>query len=345
MCESCAAPGQPGAQQGLNRRGLLRAAAVGGVAATGIAGIAPAASAAVPAARAAATVRPAGRAGVSMRWLGVAGWELNIDGRILYFDPYVSRFDYTAEGGALRPDPTVVTTLLATGRLAGPPELIMVSHGHWDHLSDVPQLLGRPGWGDAVIRTMGGETQRNLLTAMGVSEQRLANFITVSGGEDLTFGPYQVQVVRSLHSQSKGYGYGYPGLRVAPPPPPTKVSELVEGGTLAYQVTVPDRIKILMFGGTNFVERELAGLRPDVVAISMTDFSSVNRYLERLLTVLGGPRYVIPVHNDDMITGYDSPKLPDTVNRAPVEQLRATISALRLSTQVIEPRHLEPINF
>jgi hypothetical protein len=154
-----------------------------------------------------------------------------------------------------------------------------------------------------------------------------------------------VQVVRSLHSQSKGHGYFAPGIRTAPPAAPAVIGDLVEGGTLAYQVTVPDRLKILMFGGTNFVERELAGLRPDVVAVCVTDFSSVPRYLERLLTVLGGPRYVIPVHHDDMVTGYDEPNLPDTVNGAAVQVLKETVRSLRLRTQVLEPRHLEVLTF
>ncbi|GAA5187946.1 hypothetical protein GCM10023322_37450 [Rugosimonospora acidiphila] len=331
--------------EGINRRGVLRAAVAGGAAAAIAGGVGGGLATATGAA--AAPARPLTAAGVAMRWLGVAGWEITFDGHVLYFDPYVSRFDYTTNGGILAPNPAVVDNLLTTGRLAGPPELMMVSHSHWDHIADVPQLLSRAEWAGATIRTIGTDTQRNLLTAMGVSAGRMANFITASGGEDLTFqgGAYQVRVMRSLHSQSLGYGYFAPGIRVEPPATPKTTTDLVEGNTLAYQLTVPGRLKVLMFGGTNFVEKELEGLRPDVVSVCVTDFSSLDHYLERLLTVLGGPRYVIPVHNDDMVTGYDSPDLPKTIDRTPIDQLKKTVQSMGLKTQVVEPTHLRVLNF
>ena len=175
---------------------------------------------------------------------------------------------------------------------------------------------------------------------------RLARYVEAFGGEDLVFGggAYRARALRSLHSQSRSHGYAYPGIVTAKPPAvPVNIAELVEGGTLAYLVTVPDRLSVLFFGGTNFAERELEGLRPDVVMVCMTDFSTVYRYLERLLTVLGGPRYVIPVHHDDMVTGYDDPNLPNTVNAAAVQALRNAVAALKLRTEVLTPAHLQPL--
>jgi hypothetical protein len=48
-------------------------------------------------------------------------------------------------------------------------------------------------------------------------------------------------VVRCPHSQSTGYGISDLGTRTAPPPHPATITVLVEGGTLAYRVTVTDR--------------------------------------------------------------------------------------------------------
>ncbi len=290
-----------------------------------------------------AAKRSTGAAGVSLRWLGVAGWEISFDGHVLYFDPYLSRFNYLANGGVLAPNPNVIDELLTDGRLAGPPELIMLSHGHFDHLSDVPTLLDRPDWTTTTIRTMGSDTNRNLLAAFKPKPERLSRYIEVSGGEDFDFagGAYRVQVIRSLHSQSPGYGFAYPGYLVTAPSQPTNISELVEGGTLAYLVTIRERLSILLFGGTNFIERELAGLRPDVVMVCMTDFTSLHTYLERLLTVLGAPRYVIPSHHDDMVTGFDDPDLPSTVHAGAAQALKDAVSRLRIRTEVLTPAHLK----
>src|SRR5690242_17463454 len=136
----------------LKRRNVLRAAAAGGAA------LAAASRGPAVASTPRKAARPLGDTGVTLRWLGVAGWELSFDGHVLWFDPYLSRFDPAATGGALRVRADVIEGLLADGRLTGPPEVIMVSHGHYDHLNDVPYLLGRPRWQGATVHVLGTET-------------------------------------------------------------------------------------------------------------------------------------------------------------------------------------------
>src|SRR5690348_15040335 len=186
--------------------------------------------------------RPRDPAGVRLRWLGVAGWQLSFDDHVLWFDPYLSRFDSTVDGGALQVKADVIEGLLASGRITGPPEVIMISHGHFDHVSDVPYLVGRPEWHDVPIQIIGTETHRHLLGAMGVTRP----IVQAVGGEQLSFagGAYTIQVIRSLHSQSDTYGFPYPGTLVAQPDPPNTIADLVEGGTLAYLVTIPGRLSL-----------------------------------------------------------------------------------------------------
>ncbi|MEW2167058.1 MBL fold metallo-hydrolase [Streptomyces sp. NPDC007084] len=286
---------------------------------------------------------------VQMRWLGVSGWEIVIGGdRSILFDPYLSRMPYADAKGALNPslplrcDRTAVEAL-AAGHLRGAPELILVSHGHFDHLADVPQLLARPAWAKHRIRTVCDETAGHLLTAMGTPHTRLEDVIPVKGGEYLQFDGYTVEVFRSLHSQQADYGYFAPGSRTAPPRRPATLGDLVEGETLAYQVTVEGGPSILLMGASNFAERELSGIRPDIATIAMTSHSALHRYVERLLSATGNPPLLIPNHHDDMVTPLSKTPaaLAATTPATAAEQLTAACAA---SSRVLNPQHLRAVD-
>ncbi|MER6999316.1 MBL fold metallo-hydrolase [Streptomyces sp. NPDC000410] len=286
---------------------------------------------------------------VQLRWLGVSGWEILIGGRrSLLFDPYLSRMPYADDKGALdprlplRPDREAVERVAAQ-HLAVPPELVLVSHGHFDHVADVPQLLAREAWAKARIRTVCDETVRHLLTAMETPESRLDDVIQVKGGEYLQFDGYTVEVFRSLHSQQADHGYFAPGRRSAPPRRPTVLGDLVEGDTLAYQVSVDGGPTILLMGASNFVERELAGIRPDVAVVPMTSHSALHRYVERLLEGLGNPPLLIPCHHDDMTTPLtDGPGL--LAAATPATAAEHLSAAAAPASRVVAPRHLAALD-
>ncbi|MEU0073120.1 MBL fold metallo-hydrolase [Streptomyces sp. NPDC006332] len=285
---------------------------------------------------------------VELRWLGVAGWEIVIDGgRSILFDPYLSRMPCLDRTGRLdprlplRPDRDLVERV-AADRLAGPPELVLLSHGHFDHVADVPQLVARPAWQKARIRTVCDETVRHLLTAMGTPPTRLDDVIQVKGGEYLQFDGYTVEVFRSLHSQLTGHGCFAPGRRLAAPPRPAVLGDLVEGDTLAYQVSVEGGPSVLLMGASNFVERELAGIRPDVALVPMSSHSALHRYVERLLRAVGDPPLLIPTHHDDMATSLlASPaRLTASVEPSAAEELSRVAAP---GSHVLRPRPLRPV--
>ncbi|MFI9718231.1 MBL fold metallo-hydrolase [Streptomyces sp. NPDC052396] len=333
----------------MGRRGLLRGAMAGAALTTGLA-----------ATRAEAAPANERRSpdGLKLRWLGVAGWELTFDDHSILVDPYLSRQPYTKPNSGeidpempLRPAARIVETV-ARDHLTKAPGLVLITHGHFDHLLDVPQLLGREGWKDATIRTLCSETHRHLLTAMDTDPVRLKHCITVSGGEHLRFPEggsdqapaYTVEVFRSLHSQLSGYGFFAPGHLVAPPARPTTLQHLLEGGSFGYQVTVGgDGPRVMFLSGTaNFAEREVAGARPDVLVLGVSGHTGVHRYVERVMAALGNPPVVVPSHHDTMLTELTSPGIGKTVNQAAVTGLRRIVEPL--GATVLEPRHLRTLS-
>lgn len=284
---------------------------------------------------------------LSMRWLGVAGWELSFAGRSILFDPYLSRMPYARADGGLDPELPLrydrdAVERVAAEHLTGAPDLILVSHGHFDHIADVPQLLARPQWRGHRVRTICDETSGHLLAALGVGPARMADVVTVRGGEYLQFDGFTVEVFRSLHSQQSQYGYFAPGRLLAPPARPRVLGDLVEGETLMYQVAIDDGPTVLLSGASNFAERELSGVRPDVAVVGMTSHSAVHRYLERLLKTLGDPPVLLPSHHDDMTTPLTAKGAQTVANPAAADALaKAAAQRGSLHTGVLTPRPLE----
>ncbi len=281
------------------RRTLLRGAALG------------AAAPLLPAAMARAGEEGAAPATVradsaSLKWLGTSGWRIGIGRRTVLFDPYITRFPTGLFGpkGSFDPDTGLTTDPGLVRRHAGRPETVLVSHTHWDHINDVPHIARSTG-----ARVVGTETTCHVLRALGVDKAQIS---VVKGGEVLDFGDYTVEVVSSRHSRNAAYSYFAPGTLNAPPAhPPTTISDLPEGDTLAFQLTVSGGPSMFLMGASDFARRDADGLRPDILMAAVPASTATHRYLPRLLDTLGSPSTVVPVHWDNFERPLSAPPQRD----------------------------------
>jgi L-ascorbate metabolism protein UlaG (beta-lactamase superfamily) len=302
---------------GLSRRGLFGA---GAAAAAILAGAPPAEAA-------------AGGSGMVLRWWGNNGWEIRIGSKTILIDPWLTRFKtgtYTPAGADPRTPLTVNRALidgyLDRGVLRA--DHILVTHGHYDHLTDVPYLAKRTG-----ATVFGTETHLSLMAALGAPEDQLA---IASGGEDLTFDGYSIRILRSLHSATgERARVPFPGSRpLSRRDRPRVIEDLFEGGTLAYAVS-GGGASVVDFGGSNYVESELAGLRPDVVLLPVGG-AKVTQYVPRLLRTLGNPRLVAATHWDD----FDLPLGQAHDPNGGVEVLRKAVTAASPASEFVVLDHL-----
>ncbi len=256
-----------------------------------------AASPLIPATASAAAGR--GRSGdrsarsVSFRWLGTAGWRIDVGDRTVLFDPYLTRFRTGLFDAGLDPRTRLRTDPAVVDAHIGRPDLVLVSHSHWDHLGDVPYIAKTTG-----ARVIGTETTYHLLTALGVDPAQIS---VVKGGEVLDVGTVTVEAVPSLHSRNKNCAYFAPGTLNAPPATvPATIGDLPEGDTLAFHVTAGQSgPSAFLMGASDFTERAVRGLRPDLAMVAVPSGSgTTHRYVPRLLSALDNPGVVVPVHWD-----------------------------------------------
>ncbi|HCT78061.1 MAG TPA: MBL fold metallo-hydrolase [Micromonosporaceae bacterium] len=317
----------------LGRRRFLGTAASAAVATVATTSAIPSAVSAAPAAS--RRREPGGPA--AFRWLGTSGWRIDIGAKTVLVDPYLSRFSTGLFTGAFNPATKLTVDATRIAGHPGTPHTILVTHTHWDHYNDVPHIAKQSG-----ARVFGTLTAYHLGLAYGLPTTQLS---PVKGGEVLDFGDYTVEVVASLHSRNGSYSMAFPGVRPAVPTKPETIADLPEGDTLAFQVTPRGGPSVFFMGASDFVERNLAGLAPDVAMIAVPNTDASHEYVPRLLAALDRPATVVPVHWDNFETTLTNPPPVTTNDQARLDKFLAAVRDFAPRTQILLPQYLTPYTF
>ena len=278
---------------------------------------------------------------LQLKYLGAAGWEISDGHVVVLIDPYISRLKY---GGGGHPDddrPSFARDDVAQSDTAlidsiiTRADFILVHHGHFDHLGDVPYIAEKTG-----AKVIGTETTITILRAYGIPEDQL---YAVGGGEDYQFDNFSVRVVPSIHS-ALGEKYYFDTRRLdrnSDIEAPLRINQFIEGGSLMILARF-DHHNVLTMGSMNFVERELEGLDPDILLAGVNGSRlGLYNYDERLLKVTGNPPIILPTHWDNFRLPYGfSQEAAIARNLVP---FTSAVAAISPSSRVITPIHLETI--
>lgn len=290
--------------------------------------------------------QPAVNDQVSLKYLGTAGWEISDGTTFILIDPYVSRINGPAPpgGGSGHSLPGDQRPKLGWSDVAASDtkaieahipraDYVLVTHTHYDHVLDVPQIALKTG-----ATVIGTESTSNVLRAYNVPEDHL---ITVRGGEDFEFGTFSLKVITSLHSPLDHKHYFSSETAPAGMKAPLTLQQIhPEGGTLIYLVRFHGH-QILVFGGNNYIERELQGLEPDVAIVGAGGSrKEVYDYSARLMRALRYPALVLPTHWDNFLTPYEASQ------QSAVDALQSFVNEIKTAspkTKVIIPKYFESI--
>ena len=281
-----------------------------------------------------------GDSALQFTYFGAAGWSISDGNVTVLVDPYISRLPYTDrrhpddERRAFSRDEVGVSNTELIDRLVPEADFILVHHSHYDHLGDVPYIAMKTG-----AKVIGTETSVMMLRAYGVPEEQL---YPVGGGEDYQFDNFSVRVIPSIHSalNEKRYFDSRRYDRTTKLEAPLRIDQFIEGGSLMFLARF-DSHDVLTMGSMNFLERELEGVRPDILLAGINGSRlGLYKYDERLLKVTGQPPVIIPTHWDNFTWPYSYSQQVNVDTK--LVPFRETAAEFAPQSRVIFPVHLEP---
>lgn len=222
----------------------------------------------------------------TFRWLGVAGIELRLDGRVLAVDPFFTRCEPWRVVARVEPDRPLIGRALPTC------DYVLVSHAHWDHMMDVPEVVRVTG-----ALALGSPNTCRLLGACGVAPDRIR---PIAPGDRLALGPFTVDVLPAEHLTFLGRPPLRGGLprRLRPPLRP-------------YQYRMDaDYSFLIEAAGLRILDWTSAGAdgAPEADVLCMQPYLAPRQCAQLLEAVR--PRVVVPVHWDDFTRPLSRPQRP-----------------------------------
>ena len=126
-----------------------------------------------------------GSAGVNFKWFGTDGWEITFGNKTILFDPWFSRFDTGFFAGKFNAKTPIKVEEALIDQHIKKADHILIGHGHWDHLADIPYIAKKTN-----AQVIGSETHANVMRAFGVAEGKI---VQVKGGEFMQFDGYTIE--------------------------------------------------------------------------------------------------------------------------------------------------------
>jgi L-ascorbate metabolism protein UlaG (beta-lactamase superfamily) len=224
---------------------------------------------------------------VRVTYLGTNGYQFEVKGHALLVDPYFSRVDLFSVALGLRIQPNAARIKdglrhLASGNCRT--DAILVTHGHFDHLLDVPTVMAKTR-----ARLVASASSVNLAKRAGASAGD-----AVKPGDVRRISPWKIRVLRATHDRLFGkVPFDRHEQRSAGPP--QRAADWICGEPLAFLIEVNGQRIYIDSGGTPMQLPPNERVDLAILGMALPDSRArLHAALERL-----HPRYILPSHQDD----------------------------------------------
>jgi len=226
---------------------------------------------------------------MKIKWLLTAGFEIITKNNKILIDPYISR-----PRNAVPQLETKISEIKDAN-------MIFLSHGHFDHAFDLPDILK---FTDMKLYCS-KQVEEMLINDHRVDKK---NIQAVKGGDVLNFEPdFKVTVIKSKHIRfnntlvlKKIFSGQLLKIKKMTGMPAKSILKWKKGDVLGYLFEFSNGKKLLHFGSGGYLEEEIEKLPKDIDYFMgpVAGRSDVDKVLAKL-TGLIKPKVVIPQHYDD----------------------------------------------
>lgn len=226
---------------------------------------------------------------VEIKWFGTAGLLFSAGGKSVLFDPYVPL------------NPALPAPDLSEFASCGD---IFVTHGHFDHMIDIPKVLAAGG-GPVFCPARAAET----LTREGAKKAAL---FTIGPGDVIERGPFKITVFKGKHIRFDPklilqtlFNRRIVQYRSNLRPLLRGARQYPAGEVLVYFIEIKGK-KILHLGSLSLEESERYPERVDVLTIPYQGRSDLSSYALPLISRIR-PKSLFLHHFDDSFPPVSSP--------------------------------------
>jgi L-ascorbate metabolism protein UlaG (beta-lactamase superfamily) len=233
---------------------------------------------------------------IRVTYLGVNGFQFETNGHALLVDPYFTRIELlsAALNQPVQSNPNRVAEGLKHVRPRA--DAILVTHAHFDHLLDAPEIIRRTRG-----KLVAGPTAVQLVESLGISPNKCE---IVKPGSVRKIGPWTIHVLAAQHDRLFGkVPFKCPPMRHEIMKPPVKVSDWCVGEPLAFVIEAAGKRIYIDSGGVPGAPPDQRIKSVDLAILGVALPDSRDRFAEAVNRLR--PRYILPSHQDNMFAPVD----------------------------------------